>query len=139
MGELANCPTCGALFVKGVQSVCQKCYKEEEKAFETVHGYIRKKENRTATVPEVSETTGVEERLIMKFVKERRLHTTHFPNLTYGCERCGEPIGEGKICNNCKDELRADLSLEEKIETIREKQDRESKITYFSVNRKDKR
>ena len=43
MGELANCPKCNALFFFFfVQTVCQACIKEEEKAFETVYKFFRK-------------------------------------------------------------------------------------------------
>lgn len=41
MAELANCARCNAVFVKGVRSVCQNCYKEEEKEFETVCRFLR--------------------------------------------------------------------------------------------------
>ncbi|GAA0484877.1 membrane protein [Salinibacillus aidingensis] len=139
MGELANCPNCGALFVKGARSVCDQCYKEEEAAFEKVYSYIRKKENRRATLSEVAEATGVEERLIMKFVKERRLHTSQFPNLAYDCERCGNPIQEGKICGNCRDELQRDLAREEAAESIKEQQGKDKSRTYFNVDQKFRR
>lgn len=90
MGELANCPMCGELFLKEILTVCRSCYEKEEEQFETVYKYIRKKKNRTATVDEVAEATGVKESLIRKWVKERRIHRADFPNLTYSCERCGE-------------------------------------------------
>ncbi|SES71932.1 flagellar operon protein TIGR03826 [Salinibacillus kushneri] len=136
MGELSNCPNCGALFVKGVRKVCDNCYREEERAFETVYAYIRKKENRRATITEVSEGTGVEERLIMKFVKEKRLQPAQFPNLTYGCERCGNPIQEGKICGNCRDQLKHALDQEQAVESIEKRQKQESAQTYFTVDKK---
>jgi flagellar operon protein (TIGR03826 family) len=136
MGELANCPTCGALFVKGVRTVCEKCYKEEEAQFQKVYEYIRKKENRTATLPEVAEATEVEQRLIMKFVKQKRIHTAHFPNLGYECDRCGTLIREGKICNSCRDKLKADLSQEEKLNSLHSELNKEKSQTYFAVDRK---
>lgn len=44
MGELANCPKCGSLFVKTrLRSICDACYQEEEKAFETVYNFLRKR------------------------------------------------------------------------------------------------
>lgn len=109
MGELANCPMCGELFLKEILTVCRSCYEKEEEQFETVYKYIRKKKNRTATVDEVAEATGVKESLIRKWVKERRIHRADFPNLTYSCERCGEQIHEGKLCDSCKNELYHDL------------------------------
>ncbi|MRG84789.1 TIGR03826 family flagellar region protein [Salinibacillus xinjiangensis] len=138
MGELANCPNCGELFVKGIHSVCMNCYKEEERAFEKVFSYVRKKENRQATIAEVSDSTGVDENLIIKFVKERRIRTTNLPNLAYGCERCGEPIQGGKICDNCRQQLESDLKKINKQEADEQKK-QEKANTYFSVNQKFRR
>ncbi|GEL78714.1 TIGR03826 family flagellar region protein [Tenuibacillus multivorans] len=121
MGELANCPRCGNLFVKGRIDVCNNCYKEEEEKFETVYQFIRQKKNRMATVLEVSEATGVREKLIMKWVKQRRLRPTQFPNLSYGCERCGNPIYEGKLCKNCVSELKAGIT-DDQPKTIAEQE-----------------
>ena len=88
MAELMNCPNCGSLFVKtNLRDVCETCYKEEEQAFETVYKFIRKRENRTATIYEASEGTGVDEELIFKFIKTGRLELAQFPNLGYPCEK----------------------------------------------------
>lgn len=119
MGELSNCPRCNALFMKGVRTVCENCYKEEELQFEKVYQYIKKKQNRSATVDDVVESTGVERELIMKFVKEHRLHTSMFPNLSYACEKCGSSIQEGKICNACTKEIKEGLKREQDIEDVR--------------------
>ncbi|KGP73556.1 membrane protein [Pontibacillus yanchengensis Y32] len=118
MGELANCPRCNALFMKQFKSICENCYKEEERDFDTVYQFIRKKENRTSTVDEVVEATGVKREVIMKFVKEGRLRTGMFPNLTYPCQKCGEPINEGKICGNCSSEINTELKREQEIEEV---------------------
>jgi flagellar operon protein (TIGR03826 family) len=139
MNELANCPICGKLFVKGVRTVCPDCFKEEEEAFEKVYSYIRQKENRMATIPEVSEATGVDEDLIIKFVKEKRIQTVNFPNLFYGCERCGKPIQEGKICSDCRVEIRKELLKAQEMEEFREKIEREKAKTYYSVDKKPHR
>lgn len=138
MGELANCKRCGRVFVKTVRDICNECYKEEEQLFEKVYKYIRKKENRTATIQEVSEATDVEESLIMKWVKEKRIHTKDFPNLTYECERCGKPIQDGKICEDCALELKKQLEREEMIRKLKE-QEKQKNQTYYSVDNKIKR
>lgn len=101
-GELRNCPRCGAVFVKAFRSICSDCFHEEEKDFQMVYDYIRKRENRQATVTAVVEATGVAHERIMQFVKEKRLLTTHFPNLLYNCDRCGGPLQQGRLCEDCR-------------------------------------
>nr|WP_289037057.1 TIGR03826 family flagellar region protein [uncultured Allobacillus sp.] len=135
MGELANCPMCGELFLKGILTVCRSCYEKEEEQFETVYKFIRKKKNRTATIDEVAEATGVKIPLIQKWVKERRIHRADFPNLTYSCERCDEQIQEGKLCDSCKNELYQDLQASEEP-TIAEKVKEEKKSDiYYNVTK----
>ncbi len=133
MGELLNCPNCGSLYVKtNLRDVCEKCYKEEEIAFETVYSFIRKKENRTATIFEASEGTGVEEELIIKFIRIGKLKLAQFPNLGYPCQKCRTIIREGILCDDCSKELRSELSTfeqeEERKKEIREREKR----TYYA-------
>ncbi|WP_026694343.1 TIGR03826 family flagellar region protein [Peribacillus kribbensis] len=110
MAELMNCPACGSLFVKNsVRDVCEKCYKEEQKEFDKVYHYIRKRENRTATIDQVIENTGVEEELLLKFIRTGRLNLAQFPNLGYPCAKCGTLIREGKLCTSCNKDLKGQL------------------------------
>ncbi|PXW93008.1 flagellar operon protein (TIGR03826 family) [Streptohalobacillus salinus] len=137
MGQLENCPRCGDLFVKTTRDVCQKCYKEEEEKFDIVYRFMKKRVNREARIPEIVEGTGVEEDLIIKFVKEKRLRVSQFPNMTYPCERCGKEIAEGKLCASCSGELTGDLKQLDSIESIkrqREKEDNKAQ-TYFAVDK----
>ena len=128
MGELVNCPRCGRLFVKhSIRDVCEQCYKEEEALFEKVYAFLRKRENRTATMAQVVEATGVSESLITKWIKMGRIHLVHFPNLGYPCEMCGTMIREGKLCPKCRTNLQTELKwYEEEKERQRKKQ-----ITYY--------
>ncbi|WP_026581003.1 TIGR03826 family flagellar region protein [Bacillus sp. J33] len=141
MAELSNCPKCNEIYVRNqFRDVCQNCWKEEEKAYETVYQFIRKRENRTAKMHEVVDATGVEEALIIKFIKTGRLKLAHFPNLGYPCEKCGSSIREGKICGECAEALRNDLQQhtaeEERKKELRK---RERQNTYFAVDEKIKR
>lgn len=91
--ELVNCTNCGAVYVKNsIRDICDNCYKEEEEAFDKVNNFLKKKQNRTASMVQVVEETGVPEELIMKFIKKGRIRLVHFPNLGYPCESCGRPI-----------------------------------------------
>lgn len=114
MAELANCARCGNVFVKTIRDICESCYKEEEKLFEKVYAFIRKKQNRSASLHEVHEATGVPEKVIIRFIKEGRLRTAQFPNLVYSCQACGASISSGKLCKNCVETIKNDLEIAEK-------------------------
>jgi flagellar operon protein (TIGR03826 family) len=139
MAELANCSRCGGVFVKTVRDICENCYRQEEEAFQKVYYFLRERKNRGATVLEIVEATRVEEELIFKFVKERRLTPKDFPGLTYPCERCGEDITEGKICTTCQQELKRDLSAFEEEERRRDEWNRKEKGSiYFAIDKHKK-
>jgi flagellar operon protein (TIGR03826 family) len=135
MGELTNCPRCGRLFVKhSIRDVCEQCYKEEEALFEKVYQFLRKRENRTATMAQVVEATGVSESLITKWIKIGRLQLVHFPNLGYPCESCGTMIREGQLCPKCRTRLQTQLKqLEE------EKQRQRQRIATYYVQKDEER
>ncbi|WP_226580622.1 TIGR03826 family flagellar region protein [Halobacillus litoralis] len=137
MGDLANCPRCNALFMKGAATVCPACVKKEEADFQTVYAFIRKKVNRTATVDDIVRETGVPEKQIRKFVKQKRLHPAHFPNLTYGCEKCGRSIREGRICEGCNQSIQTGLQREERNKEFSERIKETKKDygrTYYSLD-----
>jgi flagellar operon protein (TIGR03826 family) len=133
MTELMNCPNCHRLFVKSkFRDVCDVCYKEEEKAFDIVYNFLRKKENRTASMAEVVAKTGVEENLIIKFIKSGRIKLTHLPNLGYPCDQCGATIREGRLCEKCTKDLRSQIQQLKAEETRkRELNERNRMQTYY--------
>ncbi|GAA0285708.1 flagellar operon protein (TIGR03826 family) [Gracilibacillus halotolerans] len=131
MAQLANCTRCGKLYAKTVKDVCPDCVKEYEKMFEIVYTFLRKRENRQATIPEIVEATGVEEKVILQFVKEKRLRQSQFPNLSYPCERCGNPIVEGKLCSSCVGNLQSELEKHQE-EDKRKREEAAKTRTYFT-------
>ncbi|MCA1021253.1 TIGR03826 family flagellar region protein [Halobacillus litoralis] len=135
MGELANCPRCNAVFMKGTAAICQTCVKKEEQDFQTVYGFLRKKSNRTASVNEMEAKTGVPEKQIRAFVKQKRLHPSLFPSLDYGCEKCGAPIQEGRICGSCTEEFGQNLKQLERNQQFADRikgQEKPKAKTYYS-------
>lgn len=138
MAELANCANCDIVFVKNIRDICQTCYKKEEEAFETVYRFLMKRKNREATMDDIVEETGVDEKLIIKFIKEKRLRLSQFPKLAYPCERCGKDITTGNICNSCTQSFRSDLEKHEEM-AERQKQaeleDRKKENVYFSYDK----
>ncbi len=136
MAELANCAQCGTLFVKNYRDICPACKKEEDKKFETVYQFIRRRENRMATLQQVTESTGVDEKLILRFIKEGRLQLSKFPNLGYPCAKCGQKIREGKLCDDCTKSLRADIMNEDEEQKRAEARKlKEKTATYYSVDK----
>lgn len=133
MPELDNCQRCGRLYVRNVRGICEECRKEEDKLFDKVYQFIRKRENRQATIVEVVEATGVPEETIMRFVKEGRLRTTQFPNLGYRCEKCGTMIQHGKLCKKCTQTLQTELKKHEEEKRKREEAERRAR-TYYTKN-----
>lgn len=140
MAELANCSRCDAVFVKDIRTICQNCYKEEERDFDTVYRFLRDRKNREATVEEIAKATGVPKTLIMKFVKEKRLRTSQFPKLAYPCDKCGTTIVTGHLCFDCYEELKRDLEQHEKNEERSEQQRKKERKTsiYYSIDEKRK-
>lgn len=129
--DLQNCPKCDSLYVKNkFRDVCEKCWKEEEAAYDTVAKYMRKRENRAATIIQVVEATGVSEELILKFIKAGRFQLTQFPNFGYPCDKCGKVIREGRICASCASSLRADLKTVEYEE--QRKKELSKRATFFT-------
>lgn len=137
MEEISNCPRCDAIFVKTqIRDVCPKCWKEEEEAYDKVYKFIRKRENRMATIPQVVEGTGVEEELILKFIKTGRLKVAQNPHLGYPCDKCGKTIQKGVLCPNCAEQLRNDLKKAEEEEKRRQEIQKQRQTTYFAVDEK---
>lgn len=137
MAELANCSRCGNVFIKGLRDICQDCYNKEEEAFETVYKFLSKQKNRTATMMEVVEETEVEEFYISKFIREKRLLLTKFPNLSYPCEVCGTGIQTGRICKECQQDIIKDLRIEEELEqrSAERSQENKSRVhTYYTID-----
>jgi flagellar operon protein (TIGR03826 family) len=120
MGDLLNCPQCGKLFVKNIRKHCDVCYREEEKQYDSVYRYLRKSENRNATLLDVSEGTKVAESKIIYFIHQGRIRVKGFPNFTYPCDGCHKPINDGRLCQECKDKLKSELSIEDFIKRKQE-------------------
>lgn len=138
MSELANCMNCGAVFVKNIRNICRNCYEKEEKAFETVYHFLLPRKNRQATLIDIVDATGIEEKLIIKFIREKRLRTSDFPMLAYGCERCGKNITTGKLCTKCQTELRRELhklEAEKERKTNRQLAEESKPDVYYTFNR----
>ena len=100
MPDLRNCPVCGKVFVKINRNLCPDCIEKEEKEFEVVRKYL--KDNPGASVEEISEITGVDEKKVLRWMREGRIDVEYSGGETgLSCKRCGAPISLGNLCSNC--------------------------------------
>lgn len=105
---LANCKECGGLFVQVSRDICDRCFKEQEAILQKVQQYI--KEHPNLSVGKLAEATGVDEALVLKFIRENRLVLSSSSVETLlNCESCGTPIVSGRLCAMCRAQLGAGL------------------------------
>lgn len=137
MAELRNCPGCGAFFnYTGIRDVCAKCAQGEEDLYQVVYRFLRKRENRAATVERIEEATGVDKDLLYKWVRKGRLHRAMFPNLGYPCDQCGRLTQEGKLCDNCKNDIKKELRTFEAAKEFRDSVLSQDRVTYHKDRKK---
>lgn len=122
LDRLRNCPRCDELFVYSTRDICPQCIKKVEREYELCAQFLRKKENRSSSITEMSEKTGVTVYQITEFIREKRLMVDHAPNLGYSCEGCGQLIRSGRLCTGCTtDWKKAAKELDPKKEVQEEK------------------
>ena len=72
---LANCTRCGKVFQKiPGRKICPLCQEADEAAFSLVNQYVG--DHPGAEVAEVAEKTGVEEALVLRFLRDGRFATS---------------------------------------------------------------
>ena len=131
---LKNCLQCGKVFSSDVSELCPECKKKEEDDYDLVYKYLE--ENPRSTADKVSEETGVDKDLILKFLRQGRLKTVEIsPESLPKCISCGQPIESGKLCPKCakafeekvkeeeKKRKKKGLHIEERIQEKRGKKD----------------
>ena len=108
--DVRSCRACGKLFNymdNGVK-ICPSCAEIREKKFQEVKEYIR--ENRTATLGQISEEMDVSIKQLQQWVREERLEFTEGSGVMLNCESCGTAIRTGRFCEKCKNNMSSALS-----------------------------
>lgn len=138
--ELKNCEKCGRTFGASInESICTKCATEHiEDDFKKVRNYLY--DNPGAGVKEVSEQTGVAERIIIKLLKDDRIEISDENNALLTCEKCGLGIKSGRICDECKNSLAKELMGAAKAlkpeEKASEKSEKKGKGSEFHIKKR---
>ncbi|NLI60462.1 MAG: MerR family transcriptional regulator [Clostridiales bacterium] len=104
--DIRNCRRCNKIFQYRGSKYCPSCMLDLDQIFIKVRDYIY--ENPNATIVDVSQEVGVEEDIILEFLKAGRLELSS-PGLDYLCERCDTPIVTGRFCNNCIKDLEREM------------------------------
>lgn len=102
--DVRNCRKCGRIFnyVLGAP-ICPACKEKAEAKFQEVKDYIR--DNKGATIPEISEVCQVETSQIHQWIREERLVFADDSPIGINCENCDTMIKTGRFCEKCKVEM----------------------------------
>jgi flagellar operon protein (TIGR03826 family) len=129
--NVANCPRCGRIMVKGLHAFCPNCIKEIDQQYERCIQYLR--EHKGTTIIELSEAVDVSVKQITKFIREGRISIVHAPNMAYACEVCGTNIREGTMCESCRSKLVKDLSNSQQDEKRKQEQQMQANKLSFNI------
>lgn len=111
MNSVRNCKRCNRIFTYTGKVICPNCLEEEQKDFDKVREYLFGHLN--STTIEVSDATGVEIKVITRFLKEGRLESENLKlaeDESLACEKCNRPIGSGRYCENCLKEMQGEFA-----------------------------
>lgn len=97
-----TCIYCGRIFQSSGPDICPECLRKLEEQFKLIKEYLY--QNPRASVEEVSKETGIDEKLILHFLREGRLEMVSADGSLL-CEKCGAPITSGRLCKKCSDTL----------------------------------
>lgn len=101
--QFKRCRTCGQIFQTAIDGdECPNCVEEREWSYERVKDYLY--EHPGATMAEVVDDTGVDLKLVRRFLREGRVELETADGFLL-CEKCGKPITSGTMCQECKTQL----------------------------------
>lgn len=102
--DVQSCKECGRIFNASKPGLCQKCKSKESDALALVTDSLRDEPGQS--VEELSENTGVDEKLIMKFIREGKIASDAIIG-TVSCGRCGKPAESlaMRLCPKCSADL----------------------------------
>lgn len=96
--QLIKCKWCNKPFQSFGLSFCPKCIQELDEQYKPVRDYLYDSPN--ATIDEVVEATGVNQRVILFYLRDGRLQMVNSCGLLR-CEQCGASINSGRFCDKC--------------------------------------
>lgn len=102
-----KCKWCGTAFQYMGNPICPKCQDTLDADYKVAREFLY--DNPNATIEQVVEGTGIDERAIIYFLRDERLKMAHASGLLR-CEQCGAPIETGRYCEKCGDRISKQLN-----------------------------
>ena len=113
--NVRNCRKCGKIFNYVVgPSICPSCREKMEVKFAEVKEFVR--DNKGASIPEISEKCDIETQQIQQWIREERLVFSEDSPLGIECEGCGTMIKTGRFCDKCKVAITQGFNPVKKVE-----------------------
>jgi flagellar operon protein (TIGR03826 family) len=105
--KIRQCSQCKGIFQSfGEETVCPRCMEEMDQQYVKVRDYLY--EHPRAGIVELSKETQVDEKMILRFLKEERLILAE-PTEYLRCASCGTPISSGRYCENCLKSIKNEI------------------------------
>jgi flagellar operon protein (TIGR03826 family) len=105
--DIRNCKRCGNIYHYNGTGVCNQCAEQEQEDFDKVRDYLFEHPNSPAS--EINQATGVELKVISRFLKEGRLKMEGQDEGIITCDKCGTSIKSGRFCESCLQEMQTEL------------------------------
>lgn len=138
--DLRNCIKCDRVFAYNGSEVCSRCAGSDIEDFKKVKDYLY--DNPGATIVEVSEETGVDEKKILRYLRESRIEIRESDNLLLDCQRCGKPIRSGRFCDPCiiamKKEFTSVTKPKDEQPKVKDPGTRDTKMYITEIRKKNK-
>jgi hypothetical protein len=114
---VANCPRCGKVFQKNLRNQCSDCSRSIDSLLLDSLGFLRR--NHRSTNDQLCAATGITNEQMHIWIKEGKLLLSDYPNLSYPCASCANPIRRHKLCPDCTLRINRDIKeLKEKDQSI---------------------
>ncbi len=117
-GELSNCKTCGAVFLKKNRDVCNDCVQKELVKIESIKNFIDQSYLENVSLEQINLETQIEIKQIEDFLKRGKL-LGYLDKIGINCKICKKfiPYGQGTkkqfVCEKCSTDLKDTFEIKE--------------------------
>lgn len=135
--DVRNCTRCGRIYNYDHYKICLSCRKNDEVDFQKVKEFLG--ENPGANISDVVDSTKVDTKKVIEFLKEGRLEIQGGGSILLECEKCGVGINTGRFCSKCTGGLQRELGQVMNSTKSREDAKEKSEEKFRLIDRYGKR
>ncbi len=106
--RVAPCPCCWNVFKKNPRNLCVSCASTVDDQLLSIERFLLR--NRFANTEETAVATKLPPEKIRTWIRQGKLKTFDFPNLSDECDLCHAPIRRGHLCGACTIRINDDLT-----------------------------